>query len=500
MAAVGEYAPVTSARPAAGADWRSALLADGTRIDVPAAGRDLLHWPGYTPQPAVSVWRLANGPIAAAWDFSVLGGSFGEDDATALAGAAATAVAERRPLLTLVRSGGTRLQEGMAALVGIPRARLALLGLASAGLPHLSVADAPTTGGVWVSVTSTADLRVAVDGATVGFAGPRVVEVVTGSAPPADSHTARAAFEAGLVDAVLPGDQVPGWLAAALRALIDSIPANAAPSPTLATATATASDQLTASPTPGSDHLTPATAFGGRPLPTTGGWTQVGRARARTTTGKMLLHRLFAGFVALRAPHGDLSVAAGVGRLADRPAVGVALAAELGGRPTADGYRLATRAFGLAGRLDLPVLCLVDTPGAEPGPAAERDGVAAAIGAALDALLSCPSPTLVLVHGEGGSGGALAAAAADVVLMMPDSYFAAIAPEGAQAALRRPASECADLMGITPTDLVALGIADGVVDDPLAAVGRLLDLSGEPREHRQARRKERWAAPVPGPS
>jgi acetyl-CoA carboxylase alpha subunit len=471
---VGEYAPVTQ-------DWRAALLADATRVEVAAARRNPAAWPGYEPRPAVAVWRLARGPVAAVWDFTVYGGSFGEDDATALVEAARLAVAERRPLLTVVRSGGTRLQEGMAALVGIPRARLALLGLAAAGLPHLSVADAPTTGGVWISVASVADLRVAVAGATVGFAGPRVVEAVTGVLPAEGSHTAESAAAAGLVDAVLPGEQVPAWLDAALQAL-----APAAGDP----AEDTAADVRPAqAPAPSGSADVPQAH---------GGWQQVQVARARTTSGAELLAALLDGPVALAAPRGDTTVAAAVGRLGGRPVVAVALAAELRGRPTPDGYRLATRAFRLAGRLGLPVLSLVDTPGAEPGTAAEEGGVAPAMGEALDALLTCPSPTLALVHGEGGSGGALAAAAADRVLVTPRAYFAAIGPEGAQAALRRPAQECADLMRITPADLLALGAADALVDDPAEVAAHLAQMSGLPAAARLVRRRERWSAPLPG--
>ncbi len=444
-------------------DWRAALLAGATAVDVPAAGRNPAGWPGYVPRQAVTVWRLPRGPVAAAWDFSAYGGSFGEDDATALVAAARLAVSERRPLLTLVRSGGTRLQEGMAALVGIPRARLALLDLAAAGLPHVSVADAPTTGGVWIGVASAADLRCAVEGATVGFAGPRVVEAVTGVLPGEGSHTATSAHAAGLVDAVLPGAAVAAWLDRVLLAL-----------------------------TPGPVDPPPA-APGASPQRT--GWSQVQAARGRALSGADLLTRLVADAVPLQAPRGDRTVAAAVGRVAGRPVVVVALAAELGGRPTPDGYRLATRAFRLAGRLALPVLSLVDTPGAEPGTAAEEDGIAPAMGEALDALLTCPTPTLAYVHGEGGSGGALAAAAADLLLVGPDAYFAAIGPEGAEAALRRPAPECADLMRITPADLLALGAADAVAapEDVAAHLVRLLDAPD-----RLERRRERWSSPLPG--
>ena len=174
---MGEYAPVTGSEQAS---WQAEVLAGGVPVPVPALRRDPARWPGYVPRPSVAVHRLP-GAVAAVWDFTAYGGSFGEDDAPALVAAADLARTSRLPLLTVVRSGGTRLQEGMAALVGIPRARLALHALAAARVPHLAVADAPTTGGVWISVASAADLRAAVEGATVGFAGPRVVEAVTGA-------------------------------------------------------------------------------------------------------------------------------------------------------------------------------------------------------------------------------------------------------------------------------------------------------------------------------
>ena len=461
-----EYAPVT-------ADWREPLLAGASLLDVRLAGRNPTGWPGYVPRPAVRAYRLCGapgrpGPVAVVWDFAVQGGSFSEDDATVLAGAARQAVRERVPLVTLVRSGGTRLQEGVAALVGIPRARLALLALADAGLPHLSVADAPTTGGVWISVTSAADLRLAIQGATVGFAGPRVVEATTGEVVGPSSHTATSAYDAGLVDAVAATDGALGWLTTALRCL-----------------------------TPG-----PAVSHPG-PLPTVdagsrGGWEQVLATRSRTASGRELLDVLLSESVDLRAPGGDRTVAARVGLLDGRPVVAVALAAELGGRPTPDGYRLATRAFRLAGRLGLPVVSLVDTPGAEAGSSSEADGIAPAIGEALDALLTCPSPTVALVHGEGGSGGALATTVADCVLVTPDAYFAAIGPEGATAALRRPAAECADRMRLTPADLLALGFADAVVSGAADLAPYVAHQAARSGDERREGRRARWSGSLPG--
>lgn len=453
-------------------DWREPVLAGASLLDVRLARRDPCRWPSYHPEPSVRAYRLRGtpttpGPVAVVWDFHVQGGSFGEDDATVFVAAVRHAVRERVPLLTLVRSGGTRLQEGMAALVGIPRARIALLSLAEAGLPHLSIADAPTTGGVWIAVVAGADVRVAVSGATVGFAGPRVVEAFTGSLPGPDSHTAESAHAAGLVDAVLPRGEVAAWVTGTLRTL--------------------------ASPTP---SLTPDDAPTLEPS-STSGWDQVLRARARTVGGRQLLDTLLTHRVPLQAGYGDTSVAAALGRLDGRPVVGVAVAAELGGRPTPDGFRLAARAYRLASRLGLPVVSLVDTPGADPGPESERDGIAPAMGEALDALLTCSSPTVALIHGEGGSGGALAAVAADTVLVTDDAYFAAIGPEGASAALRRPAQECADRMRITPADLLALGFADALVT-PSAVASYLAQLVSVPGDVRRELRLSRWSEALPG--
>jgi acetyl-CoA carboxylase alpha subunit len=450
-------------------DWRTPLLTGASLLDVRIARRDPCRWPNYHPEPSVRAYRLRGtpvspGPVALLWDFNVQGGSFSEDDATVFVAAVRHAIRERVPLVTLVRSGGVRLQEGMAALVGMARARLALLSLAEAGLPHLSVADAPTTGGVWITIAAAADVRVAIAGATVGFAGPRVVEAMTGALP-VDSHTAETAYAAGLVDALITRADIVEWLAQALRMwtpepVVRDLPPSAVPS----------------------EHT---------------GWEQVVRARSRTVGGRALLEGMLTDRFPLQAKHGDTTVAAMLGRLDGRPVVGVAVAAEVSGRPTADGFRLASRAYRLASRLGLPVVSLVDTPGADPTSASENDGIATALGEALDALLTCASPTLALLHGEGGSGGALAAATADTVLVTDDSYFAAIGPEGATAALRKPREECADRMRITPADLLALGFADGLAT-PADLSAHLSQLASLPGEVRRDLRLSRWSGALPG--
>jgi acyl-CoA carboxylase subunit beta len=173
-------------------------------------------------------------------------------------------------------------------------------------------------------------------------------------------------------------------------------------------------------------------------------------------------------------------------------------------RPTPAGYRLLTRAANLASRLEIPLLTLIDTPGAEPGPAAEREGLAAAIGEAMDAVLACRAATVGVLVGEGGSGGALAAACCDTLLVAPDSYLAALAPEGAARALHRPADEVARLYGLRPADLLALGLADASVDGPdstsfgPAIAAAIAKQSWLEPARRQSARERRWSGPLHG--
>jgi acetyl-CoA carboxylase carboxyl transferase subunit beta len=462
-------------------DWRTNLLADVTLTDPVVGGRNPIGWVGYEPRQAV---RFGDGKVAGhdvvavVWDFSVYGGSIGELEATTFQDAVRRAVDVRRPLLSFVRTGGTRLHEGMAALMGIARTALALDDLAAAGIPHISVADHPTTGGVWVSVVSGADLRAGVAGSTIGFSGPRVTEAMTGEAPQPGSHTAESAYDAGLLDAVVQPNDVGAWLGRALSAL--------APQPTAVGG-------------PAVDDM------GGREpaVLRRSGAAQVRVARdSERPDGATLLGMLVDGLVELGGA--DETVGAGIGRsAAGRMTVGVALAARRGGRPTPAGYALVTRAAQLADRLGADLLTLIDTPGADPRTPSESGGIAAAIHAAFGAVIGCRSPSLSVVHGEGGSGGALAAAATDEVLVTDASYFTALGPEGAAVALHMTPDEAADRMAITPADLRALGFADGFAPtDPQLlrehVAARLARLAQVPESDRIGRRRARWNAPLPG--
>ena len=140
-----------------------------------------------------------------------------------------------------------------------------------------------------------------------------------------------------------------------------------------------------------------------------------------------------------------------------------------------EGYRKAQRLMRLAERFHLPVIALVDTPGAYPGIDAEARGQAEAIARSIETCLDIRTPLVAIVIGEGGSGGAIALAAGDVVLMEEHAVYSVISPEGCASILWRAAAEAqaaAEALKLTAQDLLALGVIDAVVPEPVGAAHR----------------------------
>jgi len=143
------------------------------------------------------------------------------------------------------------------------------------------------------------------------------------------------------------------------------------------------------------------------------------------------------------------------------------------GKP--EGYRKAIRLMELAGRFGLPVVTLVDTSGAFPGIEAEERGQAEAIARSTEACLALPVPMVAVIVGEGGSGGAVALASAERVLMMEHAVYSVISPEaGASILFRTPdkAAEMAEAMKTTAQDLLALGVIDRIISEPVGGAHR----------------------------
>jgi acetyl-CoA carboxylase carboxyl transferase subunit alpha len=193
------------------------------------------------------------------------------------------------------------------------------------------------------------------------------------------------------------------------------------------------------------------------------------------------ISRIFDGFCELHGDRtfgDDAAIVAGFARLRGRPVVVVAHQKGRGakerikrnfGMPHPEGYRKALRLYELASRFGLPIVTLVDTPGAYPGIGAEERGQSEAIGACLAAMSRARVPIVTTIIGEGGSGGALALAVANRVLVLEFGTYSVITPEGCASILWKDAAkadEAAARMRMTAPDLLRLGVVDSIVEEP----------------------------------
>ncbi len=145
-----------------------------------------------------------------------------------------------------------------------------------------------------------------------------------------------------------------------------------------------------------------------------------------------------------------------------------------------EGYRKALRVMRMAEKFNLPVIALIDTPGAYPGIGSEERHIAEAIAVNLREMMNLRVPIIAVVIGEGGSGGALGIGVADRVLILENAYYSVISPEACSAILwkdRRHAPEAAEALKLTAEDLMRLGVVDEVVPEPEGGAHRDHDLA-----------------------
>ena len=152
------------------------------------------------------------------------------------------------------------------------------------------------------------------------------------------------------------------------------------------------------------------------------------------------------------------------------------------GCPNPEGYRKAMRLMEMAEKFSLPIITLVDTPGAYPGIGAEERHVAEAIAVNIRDMSALSVPILSIVIGEGGSGGALGIAVADSVMILENSYYSVISPEGCAAILwkdRAAAPKAAEALKFSPEDLKKFGVVDTIISEPAGGAHRDYDLAAK---------------------
>lgn len=390
-------------------------------------------------------------------DFRFMGGSMGAVVGEKITLAFERAAEQNLPLVAVTATGGARIQEGMFALMQMAKTAAAAVRLHQKGLPYITVLSHPTTGGVYASFANLADVILAEPGALIGFAGPRVYEALLGRKP-SDSHRAEFLFEHGMVDAIVPRAESRATIAKMLQHFsrddVESILR---------------------------DRPEPISSFAASPTTKREPWEIVNLARRddRPTTLDYIA-RLFTDFYEL---HGDRlfgddpAVIAGIAKFEAETVAVVGLERGHGadaerrhrGAAEPEGYRKAWRVTRLAEKFHLPVVTFVDTPGANPSSESEQRGVAMAIAQSIGAMSRRATPSVAIIIGEGGSGGALALAVADRVLMQENAIYSVISPEGASAILYGDAShaqEEANKLRLTARELKSLGIIDEIVSEP----------------------------------
>ena len=206
------------------------------------------------------------------------------------------------------------------------------------------------------------------------------------------------------------------------------------------------------------------------------------------------IDRVFDGFEELhgdRAFADDAAIVGGVAYLDNQPVM--VIGQQKGrdtkekvrrnfGMPRPEGYRKALRLMEMAERFKMPVMTFIDTPGAYPGLDAEERGQSEAIARNLFVLAKLRTPVICTIIGEGGSGGALAIGVGDRVLMLENSTYSVISPEGCASILWKSAdnaSDAAEAMGITSARLKELDIIDEIIEEPLGSAYRDVDLMSD---------------------
>lgn len=374
------------------------------------------------------------------------------------------ATEEKMPIIIFSCSGGARMQEGMISLMQMAKTSAALKKHHEAGQLFISFLTDPTMGGVSASFAMLGDIILAEPKALIGFAGPRVIAQTIGTKLPEGFQSAEFLLEHGFIDAIVERSEQRSVLKKILRAHTSGFKK---------VARQESQDENTEKVAEKRPKVkAPKTA-----------WDSVLLSRRPDRpTAKDYIDRMFSFFLELhgdRLSGDDGAIVGGIANYYGKP---VMVVAEQKGKsikenkirnfgmPNPSGYRKALRLMKHAQKFNMPIICIVDTPGAFCGIEAEEKGQAEAIARALFEMSDMTVPILSVVIGEGGSGGALALAVANEVWMLEHSIYSILSPEGFASILYKDAKkskEAAEVMKITSKELLGLGVIDRVIKEDI---------------------------------
>jgi acetyl-CoA carboxylase carboxyl transferase subunit beta len=384
-------------------------------------------------------------------EFNFLGGSIGAAAATRIIAAIERATAERLPLIAAPCSGGTRMQEGTPAFVQMVEITRAIVAHRAAGHPYLVYLRHPTVGGVFASWGSLGQVTIAEPGALIGFLGPAVYQVLHGEPFPEGIQVAENLVAKGVVDAVVPTEDLASVTARALALL---------------------------APRPARPGLTPEEPAQDTE-PALSVWDSISLTRRRDRPGVRDILRYAADDVLPLSgtQHGeaDHALLLALTSFCGTPCVliGQDRRAQARRRPLGPAaLRGARRGMRIAQELQLPLVCVIDTPGADLSPAAEEGALSGEIARCLAEMVQLTVPSVSVLLGEGTGGGALALLPARRVIAAGNAWLSPLPPEGASTILHGTAGrapEVAALQRVRAADLLKDDIIHAVVPEHVPA-------------------------------
>ncbi|QDZ42192.1 carboxyl transferase domain-containing protein [Corynebacterium sp. sy039] len=388
-------------------------------------------------------------------EFDFLGGSVGAATAQRIIDAIHRATAEKLPLLISPSSGGTRMQEGTPAFVLMVSITAAIYKHKDAHLPYLVYLRHPTTGGVMASWGAAGHFTFAQPGALLGFLGPRAVEAVTGKSLPEGVQTAENLANKGIIDGVIS----PSELRFSIKKIATIV---------------LGSQENTTTHSSAPHHYTPMQS-----TPPKDAWAAISATRRidRPGISQILAALGDDNIIALSGTESGLTspaIRVLLSRIDDQCVV--IIAQDRHAQPPhahteldSAALQCARRGIALAKQLNLPIITVVDTPGAELSASAEESGIARCIAATLGDLVSADVPTISLILGQGCGGGALALLPADRTLSMSNGWLSPLPPEGASAIVYRDSTHAPEMMDeqhVVAQALYKHGIVDEIIPEP----------------------------------
>ena len=388
-------------------------------------------------------------------DFGFMGGSISSVVGEKAALAFEHAAKRKLPVVAVLTSGGSRVNEGLLSLLQMGKITVSSERFSEKKLPLISVLANPTTGQAFASLANLADITLAEPGAIIGFSTARTIKESGTRSNQLTISNAESQLSNGMIDTIIDRTELNETLAT----LLDLTN----PEFRLSYRKKTKRNQT--------------------PLPKQRAWQSVGLARhTKRPTSIDYINRIVLNFFELkgdRASGEDPAIVGGLGHLGGQTVM--IIGQERGGEnndalndgmTSPAGFRKAVRLMKLAEKVEIPVITLIDTPGPNQGAPSEIGGLGSSIASTMSVMASLNVPTIAAIIGQGGSEGALALAIADRVLMMQNAIYTAMAPEEAADLMFDKSTsneEVAESLRLTAADCLELNMVDEIVGEPITA-------------------------------